>query len=260
MDSNSKLWPSIIPDDPHPQSSNGKLLESVIKENNLKVLNGSSICSGTITRQRTTINSTEKSIIDHFIVCADMYGFIVKLQIDEQRKYCLTKFTNKTWTKTCTKESDHNTLILEINKNWFKSTNYVEKGTEILNFKNEQNFETFVEITNNSDELKKCFIDENEDLENASKAWLKCIKLILKASFTKIRLKKSSLKPQLQLLFKERESLKTKIALLENKKEYHDIHIQQNNLDDVNRKISDLCAERNKIIVNEYLGKTDDTI
>ena len=136
----------------------------------------------------------------------------------------------------------------------------LKKRTEILNFKNEQNFQTFVEITNNSDELKKCFIDENEDLENASKAWLKCIKLILKASFTKIRLKKSSLKPQLQLLFKERESLKTKIALLENKNEYHDIHIQQNNLDDVNRKISDLCAERNKIIVNEYLGKTDDTI
>ena len=46
MDSNSKLGPSIIPDDPHPQSPNGKLLGSVIEENNLTVLNGSPICSG----------------------------------------------------------------------------------------------------------------------------------------------------------------------------------------------------------------------
>ena len=33
MDSNSKLGPLIVPDDPHQQSANGKLLEDVIKEN-----------------------------------------------------------------------------------------------------------------------------------------------------------------------------------------------------------------------------------
>ena len=45
MDSNSKLGPHIVPDDPHPQSANGKLLEFVINENNLKVVNGSTLCS-----------------------------------------------------------------------------------------------------------------------------------------------------------------------------------------------------------------------
>ena len=81
---------------------------------------------GTITRQRNTVNNTEKSIIDHFIVCEDMYAYVVKLQIDEERKYCLTKFTNKTGSTTCTKESDHNTLILEIDKRWNTSENDVE--------------------------------------------------------------------------------------------------------------------------------------
>ena len=38
MDSNSKLGPLIVPDDPHQQSANGKLLEDVIKEMIQKLL------------------------------------------------------------------------------------------------------------------------------------------------------------------------------------------------------------------------------
>ena len=111
MDSNAKLGSTIIPDDPHPQSGNGKLLEFVIKENNLKVLNGSNLCKGSITRTRTTIFGKEESIIDHFIVCQVMYTYVVSPQVDQERKFRLTKFTNKTWQKTCSKESDHNTQL-----------------------------------------------------------------------------------------------------------------------------------------------------
>ena len=116
MDSNAKLGPNLIPNDPHLQSGNGRLLENVIRANNLIVVNGSYLCKGNITRERTTVNGTEQSIIDHFIVCQLMYTFIVSLQIDQERKYCLTKFTNKNGNKVCLKESDHNTLILEINQ------------------------------------------------------------------------------------------------------------------------------------------------
>ena len=111
MDSNAKLGSTIIHDDPHPQSGNGKLLEIVIKENNLKVLNGSYLCQGSITRTRTTIFGKEESIIDHFIVCQVMYTYVVSPQVNQERKFRLTKFTNKTWQKTCSKESDHNTQL-----------------------------------------------------------------------------------------------------------------------------------------------------
>ena len=52
MDSNAKLGSNLIPDDPHPQSGNGKMLENIIIANNLKVVNGSNLCKGTITRKR----------------------------------------------------------------------------------------------------------------------------------------------------------------------------------------------------------------
>ena len=68
------------------QSANGKLLENIIKENNLKVVNGTSMCKGTIIRKRSTVHGTEESLIDHFIVCPAMYGRIVSLQVDKERK------------------------------------------------------------------------------------------------------------------------------------------------------------------------------
>ena len=260
MDSNSKLGPHLVPDDPHPQSANGKLLESVIKENNLKVVNGSTMCSGTITRKRTTVNGTEESVIDHFIVCSDMFSKIVKLQIDEEKKYCLTKYTNRAGSRKYTTESDHNTLILEIDKKWKTFSMNTGVRTEILNYKNKENFKTFIDITNNNDKLRQFFNDPNEDLEAASKAWIKCLKLILKACFDKIRLKKYNIKPELQLLFQEKEFLKSKIARLENENKFEEAQNEENKLDDINKKIADICAERNKAIVDEYLSKTDDTI
>ena len=58
---------------------------------------------------------------------------------------------------------------------------------EILNFRNKDDFEMFFKLTNDSEELKNSFNDENEDIETASKKWLKNFKLILKASFSKLR-------------------------------------------------------------------------
>ena len=37
-----------------------------------------------------------------------MRKMIVGLHIDEERKYSLTKYTSKSGSKTCSKESDHN--------------------------------------------------------------------------------------------------------------------------------------------------------
>ena len=65
-----------------------------------------------------TINSTEESVLDHFIVCKDFLKFVINMTIDEAGKYRLTKYTNKTGNVTCTKESDHRTLILKIRYKW----------------------------------------------------------------------------------------------------------------------------------------------
>ena len=51
MDANSKLGSNVNPNDPHPQTKNGKFLEEIINNNDLVVVNASSLCEGSITRR-----------------------------------------------------------------------------------------------------------------------------------------------------------------------------------------------------------------
>ena len=68
MDANSKLGPHYIEGDPHGQSKNGKLLADILDRHALIVLNGlQEKRTGIITRQRTTIDGVEKSVIDFVI-------------------------------------------------------------------------------------------------------------------------------------------------------------------------------------------------
>ena len=103
-------------------------------------------------------------------------------------------------------------------------------------------------------------MNPTDDLENESKRWLKCIQQIIKACFIKIRIKKGYLKPELQLLFQEKERILASIASLENQNRFDDINDQKDDLEKVVEKIAEICADKNKSIVDEYLGKTSDTI
>ena len=73
-----------------------------------------------------------------------------------------------------------------------------EPRVEIFNYKNTENFQKFVNLTEANEDLEKCV---DEDLETSSTSWLKIVKKIIKTSFTKIRIKKKNLKPELELLF-----------------------------------------------------------
>ena len=86
MDANSKLGPNLIPNDPHNQSQNGKLLSDILERHNLSVVNGTDKCNGLITRQR----KDEKSVIDFLIVSKDIFDNIDRLLIDEERNHILT--------------------------------------------------------------------------------------------------------------------------------------------------------------------------
>ena len=74
-------------------SPNGAMLAQVVERQNLVVANRLSICEGTITRRRVTKDRIEESAIDLVIISSDMVESLVKMQIDEERKYVLTKIT-----------------------------------------------------------------------------------------------------------------------------------------------------------------------
>ena len=85
LDSNSKLGPDYVPNDPHDQSPNGLLLAGVIDRHGLCVANGlRDKCRGTITRKRVTKESTEESVIDHVLISKDLEEDFKELIIDEE--------------------------------------------------------------------------------------------------------------------------------------------------------------------------------
>ena len=83
-------------------------------DNNLEVVNASMLCEGTITRYRKTVNNIEEAVPDHFIVCKEFFQHISKMVIDENAAFALTNYTHKKGVKILVKESDHRTMILEL--------------------------------------------------------------------------------------------------------------------------------------------------
>ena len=67
-DFNSKLGKEFVPNYPHVQDKNGRLLADIIKRQNLCVANGLGVCEGTITRKRVTTLRTEESVISHVLI------------------------------------------------------------------------------------------------------------------------------------------------------------------------------------------------
>ena len=116
MDSNSKLGPDIIANDPHSQSENGKILWDIICRNGLIVVNGMlEKCKGSITRRRETVNGVEQSIIDHVIVSHGLKEDIESLDIDECGNKAITNLGNRNFLGN---RSDHNVLLTTFNLKW----------------------------------------------------------------------------------------------------------------------------------------------
>ena len=256
MDANAKLGSRIIKGDPKEQSRNGRHLEHIVVENDLVVVNAKDICKGAITRYRKTINSEEKSILDYFIVCKRFYSMVKSMVVDEDRAFALTKYSGRTGIKNV-KESDHNTLIMELNINWKNVYDEPADRIEIYNFKNKKEFERFEKLSDENTALKSLFNDENEDLEKSSLKWLKAVNQIISSSFSKIRLKRGRINPDLEELFLKKEDLKAKIAVLENEEDYENHEPLVKQLENVSEQISQLCSDKNKQIVDDYI-KDDD--
>ena len=66
---------------------------------------------------RKTVNNIEEAVLDHYIVCKEFFKHVTKMVVDESAAYSLTKYTNKKGDKTLVKESDHRTMILELDIN-----------------------------------------------------------------------------------------------------------------------------------------------
>ena len=76
MDANAKLDSEI-----HEMSENGKLLQGLVKRQNMTILNKLSMCKGQITRQRITKNKVEEAILDYVLTCDNLANFVETMTI-----------------------------------------------------------------------------------------------------------------------------------------------------------------------------------
>ena len=183
LDANAKVGKLKIKDDPNETSENGEYLIDFAENNNLVICNTTVRCEGTITRERVTINGTERSVIDYIIVCEEMYSFLVSMKVDESRSFALSNFNKKNGLTNITK-SDHNVLEANFNLSWEKSKYLKENRKAIFNFKDESGIKKFKELTSGNS-LSSCF--KNGDIIKESHQWSKAFKNILHRSFPKIR-------------------------------------------------------------------------
>ena len=260
MDSNAKLGPTIIPSDPKQQSENGKLLANILSDNNLIVVNGQSLCEGSITRYRKTAVREESSILDHYIVCEEMFKYIKRMNVDETGIYSLTKYSNTSGTKVSVKESDHRTISLELHQSWKPHQSEKEERIEIYDLNDPESFQNFIRITSDNEQLRSCFNNEDEDIEISSKRWLRILKDIMKSCFKKIRVRKDKLKPELEYLFQQKEDIKIRLANAENSQDSDQAQALTIELEKVETQIGNICAERNKNLVEKHLHPFNDTI
>ena len=187
MDANAKLGKKYIKGDPHEISPNGQILAQIVERQYLVVGNGASICKGTITRRRVTRNRTEQSVIDVVLFSADMFDSLVSIEVDEARKYVLTKVVN---TKKGPKvqESDHNPIVTEF-KLQLKVSKKEDK-LELYNLKNRECQIKFKEYTTNTNMLSTVF-DADEDVNVLTNRFLKKLDRCIATNFKKIRMTKT---------------------------------------------------------------------
>ena len=246
FDANSKLGHQVIKEDPHDMSSNGSLLSSLVERQNLIVVNASNLCFGTITRYRKTKNAEEKSVLDYFVVCQDLYKSVSKMFVDEERKYVLTKFF-KCKKQTITTESDHNVLVLYLDIK-FSSKTPVNRS-EIYALRNPESLQVFKENTMVNDAFIKAL--EANKANRGGYLWLKELKHVISKSFKRIKIsnKKETLPCQLKILFQEREKLRSSLTSYTATNDEKSVVMEK--IKKVEENIADIKAEQHYKIVNE---------
>ena len=230
MDSNSKLGPTFISQDPQEQSPNGKILAGIIQRHGLVVANGlGNKCKGLITRRRKTINSVEESIIDHVLVSEDLEEQLDSVEIDEEKHHSLTKIV-KAKDGIKIKASDHNPILTKIKIKWNRKL--VKPRFEIFNFKNKEGQDKFKMMTSTTTEFTDIFNNE-DDINLCTRKFLRCLNRYIRKCFNKIRITNRHNKV-IEELFEKRKSLKNK----KDDKSKHELEIVENHL-------ADLCAKTN---------------
>ena len=183
-DANAKLGPDTIPNDPHITSENGKLLNGMIRRQNLTLVNASYKCEGgPITRSRIVDGRIEESCIDFILLSPKIGELLVNALIDKKRVYALTKYCT-TKGNPSVKKSDHYSLIAHFK---IKENISIPIRREIFKLRDDNGLCRFKEMTTNNAKLRNLFL-EDMNVEDRCNKWYKLISKLMHQCFKKVKI------------------------------------------------------------------------
>ena len=256
LDANSKFGKEIIKEDPaEKMSENGKLLYEIIKSENLVLVNSTEKCEGTITRHRKTKKSTEKSVLDYFIVCRRLFEILKKMKIDEDRSMVLTKYATKKGEKVLI-ESDHNPLWCIFEVEW--SSFIKSEKLTIFNFRDKESQEAFKNYNDKNVKLIT-LVNESQDIVSGGRKWFSELKDSINKTFKKIRISKHRKDKVLLQLLEKKTLLSKEIKSLKTSKIDLNMKELQDELSSVESSIANYSSAKNMkfypVILKIYLKK-----
>ena len=241
-DLNAWLGNKIIPNDPRPQNSNGKIMADMLKRNHLTVVNGLQLCKGLFTRIQNRKGTYEKSIIDFFVVSEQILPHITSMEIDEKK---INIISNYTQVRRGGKVVDSDHVPLEMNLD-LKVIPTRPTRSIVYNFKNEQGRNTFTKLTSETIDFSNCFLSV-QPLQNQCELWKQTLETYCKKSFPRIRLKKRKIMPSSADTFiKQRNIMKKK------QEENLTNHEEDLKIKDLEETISDILAREEMLKINQF--------
>ena len=190
------------------QNEAGKALLNLEKVTQGTIINKTPKCKGQWTRVNTK-NGSEKAILDYVMTNESVYDDIIEMKIDEEKLYRLTNYKGKE-----IKETDHNTIIIEIN-----DTRQQQKRDKkvIWNTKNKDGWEIYKENTERNKDLDQTW--ESKDVQKEWKEWMKVVNKILGESLGKIRISdknRQGIDNEIRELMQEKREVRRKTNLTKN--------------------------------------------
>ena len=137
--------------------------------------------------------------------------------------------------------------ILEVN---LQFSNLKPERIEIFQFKNRNSQLEFKQLTTNTTDFSNCFKNELE-FEDQANQWKRVLKNYFYKAFKKVRVtnKQKVKKSEIDVLLDRRKKLKNRQLISEK---------DEDEIDEIEQKISEKCQERNKNKVVEAFGELND--
>ena len=190
----------------------GKALLKLEEEVKGVIVNKTRKCNGLWTRVNTQ-KENEKSVLDYVLTNESIFEDIKEMKIDEEKLYRLTKYKGRE-----IKETDHNTMIIEINDEVIKQKK--EKQYR-WNTKSKKGWLKYEKDTENNKELDSTWKND-KNIPKEWKDWKRVMYNIFDKTFGKIRLtgkQKQGIDEEVRTMIQDKRDIRKETKITENQTE-----------------------------------------